>query len=406
MTHPPDYDAYANLPRPEVNWDTFDGSWVGIWGYDWADLLAIEVSKIYDKFEHEIWQPDLRADKIYSKEILPGVVHRLFPAHAKYQWVGLKKKVESYSPGMVGFTNINDASNQIFHLGRHLTHPINKALLGYYTRSAFVSSFHGESPMPKSYLTKIQKNFLSKFYYLKLHFQTKRLFQRISCVTYQSQKNLKDIKSYYNGPVQNLTMGINFSQYIALDKNTCRKKWNLPLNRKIIVTICRFNDLKQVDKLIEVLSNIEKDFLFIAVGHGERKYVKYLKNKSEKLLKEKKILFAGYKKGKEKIEFLSAADLFVHVSKSEAGPVVNMEAMATGLPILTTNTGQTAEFLSEHKAGCIVGVNDYKSWQTALDNFLSGHKIHSIDVNLAREQYDWKNIAQRCASVYRQVIKG
>jgi hypothetical protein len=46
MNHPPAYEEYSDMPRPHWNWNTPDGSWVGIWGYDWSDLLAIEVRKV------------------------------------------------------------------------------------------------------------------------------------------------------------------------------------------------------------------------------------------------------------------------------------------------------------------------------------------------------------------------
>jgi len=45
MNHPPAYEEYADKPRPAINWDTPNGSWVGIWGYDWSDQLASEILK-------------------------------------------------------------------------------------------------------------------------------------------------------------------------------------------------------------------------------------------------------------------------------------------------------------------------------------------------------------------------
>ena len=55
LYHPPAYEAYINQPRPEINWDTPDGNWVGIWGYDWPDVIGNEVLKLTDELEYDVW---------------------------------------------------------------------------------------------------------------------------------------------------------------------------------------------------------------------------------------------------------------------------------------------------------------------------------------------------------------
>lgn len=400
MDHPPAYNEYANQARPEINWDTPDGSWVGIWGYDWVDLLAIEVRKINESIDHEIWQPDLQADKVYSKAIFPGVIHRLLPAEVKTHWMGKKKQKIVDSPRMISFIDHGNMDNIIFHIGQSVTNPINKSLLKYYKKVKFIFSFHGQIILPIVSLLKLQKNIFAKFKYLSEHFQNIELFRQISHLTFQSTVNIKYLNIYYKGPTSQLTMGIHFNKYQGFDKERCKGELRLPQDRKILITISRLSDLKQIDRLIEVLTNIENDFLFIVVGHGIREYEKYLINKSRILIEKKKILFVGYKTGAEKSKFLKASDLFIHVSKTEAGPVVNMEAMASGLPILTTNTGHTAEFLGENRAGCIVGIKDYKGWQIEIEKFLSGQNIRKVDLSIARAEYDWENIARKFNQIY------
>lgn len=94
MNRSPAYKEYANKSRPAINWDTPEDSWVGIWGYDWSDQLASEILKLTNEFEHEVWQPDMRADKIYSHTFKNGLTHRMFP-------VVEKPNKEFFSPLMV-----------------------------------------------------------------------------------------------------------------------------------------------------------------------------------------------------------------------------------------------------------------------------------------------------------------
>ena len=142
MTHLPAYDEHSNKPKPLWNWSTPNGSWVGIGGSDWSDQLAIEVKKINKIIDHEIWQPDLRADRIYSQEIFPGVVHRLFPAQEKTKLVGLRKSREVDSPAMVQFFNNKNVSDVIFHIAQSVTFKINRDLLELFTKAHFVFSYH------------------------------------------------------------------------------------------------------------------------------------------------------------------------------------------------------------------------------------------------------------------------
>lgn len=403
MTHPPAYEEYTDQPRPQWNWDTPKGSWVGIWGYDWADLLSIEVRKINNEFEQEIWQPDLRADRIYSQEIFPRVIHRLFPACEKIKFIGLRKSREIDCPTMIQFLNAENINDVIFHIGQTVTSKINKDLLELYTKARFVFSFHGQITLPIGSLLKVQKNFLAKFYYLKEHILAKKLFKSISFLTYQSNTNLNYLKFYYRGPIEKITMGIHFDKYQGYEKNQCRSSLNLPLNKKILLTVCRLYGLKQVDIVIETLTAIEKDFLYIVMGHGTREYENYLNSKAEKLKEKNKLIFVGYKTGMELVNYFNSADLFIHTSKSEAGPVSVMEAMACGLPIFCTDTGNTAEVLNENHAGIIVGVNNYKEWEEELIEYLSGKPAVALATAVVKEHYDWKNISRKFIAIYKDL---
>lgn len=397
INHPPAYEEYSNKPRPKINWDTSDGKWVGIWGYDWADQIANECLRINNNFEHEVWQPDLRADKIYSYTFENGLTHRLFPARYNYT-------NEIISPLMQTFIDPEKIDQKIiFHISYPHFFGLNKNLLNKYKDQKFVLTFHGEIILPINYLFRIQKNPFKKIFYLKQHYTAKKYFQLLHHITYVNDKNLKTLKKYYKGKLTKITMGIDTNKFKIIDKKECRNKLNLSNNRNVLLTVSRFVDIKQIDKLIEILSEIDKNFILLIVGHGTRKYETYLKNKARVLLKKNKIRFEGYKPNEQLVEYYNAADLFIHVSKSEAGPVCIMEAMACGLPIFCTDVGNTAEFLKENNAGIIVGIKDYKDWKKKIEEFLNGKKPKIVDINLVKDRYDWGNIAQKFLKIYEEI---
>lgn len=401
MNHPPAYEEYSNQPRPKWNWDTPDGNWVGIWGYDWADQLAIECSKITDEFEHEVWQPDLRADKIYSAEINKNVFHKLFPAKLRSDEsvsLCMKTLLESY----------NKDYKYIFHIGSFPFLGVNKEIIDSYEGVKFVLSFHGEMVFPiNSLFLRLQRNLLKKVYYFKQHKLAKFYFKKIHYVTYPNDRNLKILNYYYKGPRTKVTMGISLEKFKKLDKNLCRKLLGLPMNKKILITVSRLYNLKQIDKLIEVLKKVEEEFLYIIVGHGRREYENYLYKIAELIFKADKIIFTGYKHGDELLKYLNSADLFLHPSLSEGASVAVMEAMASGLPIFCTDTGNTAEVLKQYGYGCIVGRKNYRVWEKKLKAYLKGElKIEPLPIQLVKKHYDWQNIANKFLNIYKEVSYG
>lgn len=403
MNHPPAYDEYSNQPRPDWSWNTPDGSWVGIGGYDWSDQLAIEMVKITKKYNHEIWQPDYRADRQYSHEIFPGVVHILFPAQKIKILHGLKRTTSLQSIEII--RSINSLQNSsVLHLGHPVYEGLYKEIIKNY-KGKIISSYHGIINLPINNLWKVQKDPFKKISYLIQHFHAKRSFKLISHVTYMNNINYNSLRKYYSGPLTKLTMGIDTKKFRILDKNLIRQKLQLPNNKKILLSVTRLYSHKQVDRVIEVLNRIEQDFIFLVLGHGTSQYENYLQEKARPLLNSQKIRFEGYKRNDELIDYLNAADLFILVSKSEGASVAVMEAMACGLPIFCTDTGNAAEVLKENNAGIVVGITNYKEWKGKLIDYLRGKPVKVLDIDVVKEHYDWKNIAEKFIKIYDQIKK-
>src|SRR5271157_4316321 len=96
MPHGPAYHFSPN-EKPDIFWEKSDGSWLGFWPREWPNLLGNAVLNITDRYDWEVWQPDYRADKIYSTTLNTGVRHLLFPATDKVYRPGIRPMKEIYS---------------------------------------------------------------------------------------------------------------------------------------------------------------------------------------------------------------------------------------------------------------------------------------------------------------------
>lgn len=92
---------------------------------------------------------------------------------------------------------------------------------------------------------------------------------------------------------------------------------------------------------------------------------------------EKHIRLLGWKTRNEVVDFMDEADLFLSPSvvaadgDSEGIPVVLMEAMAKGLPVVSTNHGGIPELVQNHRTGYLVPERDVEALATTISEIIS-----------------------------------
>ena len=100
------------------------------------------------------------------------------------------------------------------------------------------------------------------------------------------------------------------------------------------------------------------------------------------------------------------ADIFCSPSKVEAFPLVNVEALAAGLPLLLTDISGNREVVAEGCNGLLVPPADIGALASALDALLSDpercRRFGENSAERARE-YDWDRIATQHVNFYRQI---
>ena len=100
------------------------------------------------------------------------------------------------------------------------------------------------------------------------------------------------------------------------------------------ITVGRLNKDKNHELLIRALANIDNKKIRLYI-FGEGKLKKYLENKIIKLNLEKQVFLKGFTN--EIFSYLKGADAFIFGSNHEGFPNVLLEAMACGLPLISTN---------------------------------------------------------------------
>ena len=105
---------------------------------------------------------------------------------------------------------------------------------------------------------------------------------------------------------------------------------------------------------------------------------------------------------------LAAADGVVLPSRWEGLPLVLLEAMARGRPIVATSVGGMADTLEDGATGTLVPPNDVPALATALENL---HRRADLAWRLgraaaeeARERFSWNTVVDEFESIYDEVL--
>ena len=128
---------------------------------------------------------------------------------------------------------------------------------------------------------------------------------------------------------------------------------------RIITHISNLRPVKRLTDVIEVFDRVQKQIpaKLIVIGEGPDKL------KAEELCAEKgiesKVIFLG--NSLEINEILSFSDLFILPSEKESFGLAALEAMASGVPVVSSNAGGLPEVIQEGVSGYLSDVGDIES---------------------------------------------
>jgi glycosyltransferase involved in cell wall biosynthesis len=148
--------------------------------------------------------------------------------------------------------------------------------------------------------------------------------------------------------------GIEIGEYITTgneNKEQLRQMLGLPADKFIIGHTGRFTEAKNHYFLLDVakkLIDIDSTLFFVLVGNNTYKLTPYI----EKLQISNHVHVSGYKRNIP--EYLKAFDLYFFPSISEGQPNALIEAMVTGLPVVTSNIDAIVECLPQDGHHCLI----------------------------------------------------
>jgi glycosyltransferase involved in cell wall biosynthesis len=116
-----------------------------------------------------------------------------------------------------------------------------------------------------------------------------------------------------------------------------------------LVTTSRLTHKNANDDVINALRYLPPYVYFLIIGSGEQEH--YLRNVARDCGVRDRVFFIGFVKQKDIPLFLHIGDIFVRPSRSEGFGNSFIEAMAAGLPVITTPVGGIPDFIDDGETG-------------------------------------------------------
>lgn len=165
--------------------------------------------------------------------------------------------------------------------------------------------------------------------------------------------------------------GVDLERFRPIDKAQARTALGLPQDARVLVSVGGLCERKGFHRVIECLpplreQGIDVHLLVVGGASPEGDWGDRLRAQARHAGLEARVHFTGAVASAELHRVLSAADVFVLATRNEGWANVFLEAMACGLPVVTTAVGGNAEVVCRPELGTVVTFGDAAALTQAL----------------------------------------
>ncbi len=179
-----------------------------------------------------------------------------------------------------------------------------------------------------------------------------------------------------------------------------------PKGEKILVHTSNFRTVKRVTDAIRVFEKVQKEIpsRLVLIGDGpDRSECERLTRQLELF---DKVKFLGKQDGL--VEILSSSDLFLIPSQSESFGLAALEAMACGLPVISSSVGGLPELVRHNETGFIAEIGDVDRMAKYALELLTNDKKYKLFSENSRQRavnkFDTKKVVPLYEEYYNKVL--
>lgn len=388
---PPDVSGVSHFNWERVRWFAQQGQYrVIVFAPDWQNMSKTDLE-----------YSDLSNLTIEYYPSKPWIPYKL--THVpKFSAAGLiDRKVVDYQPDLIIVTDVE----RFFWLSTWRIPGLNYArennipsIAEYHTDLYnFSAAYPGWKWFKRLGKTKLMSNLYRNFYHK---------FDVTLCSSAAASQSCLEM-GVFN--VKNISfLGIDVSSYSPNCRDReCLKTWltTEEQNHKVILFLGRLAFEKRIDLLIEAFIKLkcqEPKLSLIIAGDGPKDAV----NQAKKLARQvSHIHFTGFLLGEIKAKVLASCDVFCSPSPYETFGRTTVEAMASGIPVITVDSGAVSNYIKDEINGYLVKPNDVEILANCLHKVLSSDREDITKRALQNaEQFSLEQGCQNLHHYYQKIL--
>lgn len=234
---------------------------------------------------------------------------------------------------------------------------------------------------------------------------------QIIIATTKSYSNESPFLRRFKDKVVVIPNGINIDEVTTqFTKHEARKALNLPENNPIILFFGSLVTYKGPDILLDAFKIVKTKFpdvKLIFAGRGQLQ--EYLRVKAVKMGLDNDVTFAGFVPDELKPLYFKSADIFSLPSTNlaESFGIVNLEAMAAGIPIVASKIGGIPDIVKQGENGLLAEPCNSQSLANEISQLLEDEHLRArmgADGLAKVQDYSWDIIAKRTEDLYKELL--
>jgi glycosyltransferase involved in cell wall biosynthesis len=258
------------------------------------------------------------------------------------------------------------------------------------------------------------EKFMVSFNWFLRVFEEKML-ERANKIIAVSRFTKRELLDYYKVPESKIRViynGVDTRKFQpAENKRKIKEALGFNPDDLAVVSVGRLYARKGLFTLIESIPAVVKRFKnakFIISGKGQSDEMRKLIAHAEKIGVKDNLVFTGYYPDKKLPKLYQAADVFAFSTFYEHHPFAVLEALSTGLPVVTTSVGGIPETIENGKNGFLVEPFNSAQFSDKIIYFLE-HPAEASEMGmLARktvlERFDWRIVVKDVLKVYDEAL--
>jgi glycosyltransferase involved in cell wall biosynthesis len=191
------------------------------------------------------------------------------------------------------------------------------------------------------------------------------------------------------------------------ERGEARLRLGLPPDGRLVVSVGNLVELKRHDVLVEALARARQDVpdLMLAIlggGDAQRGYSARLEGLAARLGAGDAVKIVGRVPASRVADWLQASNLFALATSREGCCNAVLEALACGIPVVTTPAGDNAHFVRDGVNGRLVPIDDAGSLARALVETLRRDTWDPRSISATLAVGDWNSVGRQVIDFFTE----